>query len=120
VIEKAAPLIEGDDEHRVFPIRARRYRLINFVQEDFAVPNVGMRMVVLGSPRLFAEEFWIDEGDIRKRACRAIVDESGNRMDDARVLRPPEIEERDVRIILASGLAVIREAVPDRGQTGNE
>ena len=83
VLEEPAPFIEVDNQDRLRPIRAAGYRIVNLIEENFAVADVGVRMIVARRAAVLVFEAWIDVGDVRECAILSVDQELRERFGDS-------------------------------------
>ena len=122
VVEETAPLVEGDDEHRVVQVARTGEGVVGVGDEPFAAPDVGLGVVVTAGSVVGEGELGVDEADIRKQSLGHGVEEgqgidrdaenvgvaSGKQMPERVVLQAPQRQEWQIpEEVTAGGDALV-------------
>ena len=116
MVEKAARLVEGEDEKRSRPGGARGDGVVHPRHEPFAGPDVDVRMVAVPGPEKRHRVERIDVGDRRKIACATVAEEGGELPGDREIPRAPEAQIRERAPVVPRRHSLVVEQIPDRGQ----
>src|ERR1700726_702892 len=102
VIVKSAPFIEVDDQDCFRPIRTSADCIVDLIEKNLAIPDVGMRMIVLRCAAAFVFKTRIDKCDVRQGAGGGIGQELRERFGNIRVLGSPKREKWQIAKIVAA------------------
>src|ERR1700726_2928681 len=114
VIVKSPPFIEVDDQDCFRPIRTSADCIVDLIEKNLAVPDVGVRVIVLRCAAGFIFKTRIDKGNIRQGAGGRIGQELRERLGNIRVIGSPKREKWQIAKIVATGESFVRQSVPNR------
>ena len=118
MLEEAAPFVEVHDEHRVRPLRPIRHRFECFIKEFVSFANVRVRMVVVARAVIQNRVARVHKGHRGERSGGRLHKKLRVEFRYSEVLRPPQREEGDIRIIVIGAHARSREPVPNGRHRG--